>query len=364
MTDCQSEDNRPPWARISFPSGWNSERFSNLTLDDFRQVPEEERKRLKECIRKFPFSKEYTKLSDLNKALREENERPPTPPAYVPSGWTVDQARGLSLGHVIKLSEDEQRLWAAGQTAESARRAHKRGQLPTKPPSYIPGGWSAEQAIFPTFELLSQLSHQDLARFMESRNEANQASSPNIPPPPAQQAPSQLVQVLQREDFPPWGFSILQSYNYESDRIDQIFRDRCTDGFTQELEDVAGKSFNEVNNTFDLKWIDDAPIRGASVEEVRNYFNRIEPESERTAFLMADQGSFDSIMADDGGVYKAPYILVVDATEFDREGGYKGYFKASLDAVASDLYPKMHMELSLREIWATMDDADGIWLGD
>lgn len=36
----------------------------------------------------------------------QANQRPLTPPSYVPSGWTIEQAKGLNLDLVAKLSEE------------------------------------------------------------------------------------------------------------------------------------------------------------------------------------------------------------------------------------------------------------------
>lgn len=67
---------------------------------------DKERKNLWAAIRKFPFSSEYGKIKNLNAALLKAIERPPTPPAYVPVGWTVEQARRFDFNLIAKLSEE------------------------------------------------------------------------------------------------------------------------------------------------------------------------------------------------------------------------------------------------------------------
>ncbi|KAI0105931.1 hypothetical protein F4814DRAFT_78865 [Daldinia grandis] len=376
MSDLQPEDNRPAWARISFPSGWNSERVLNLTVQDFGQVSEDERKRLKESIRRFPFSQEYAKLSDLNKALREANKRPPTPPSYVPLGWTTNEAQGFNLDLVTKLSQDvrlasrEQRLWAAGKTADSVRRAHKQGQLPAGPPSYIPTGWSAEQAIFPSFEILSQLSHQDLTKYMEARNQANMASSPNITPPQGiRTAPSPLVQTLQRGRFPPWGFVIVRTY-YASESRWGKFQERLGAICDKQLDEETGEGLERIKESLEFKMIEDPRLEGVSAAEARKHFHvaksmgGIAAGFELGVLLVVDEGTVDSVLKAEADSCQTPYVMAVDVTESSPEGGYQGQFKVSLDALLCEFYPKFSMGLSPRDLWSMMDEEDGIWIGD
>ncbi|KAI0843869.1 hypothetical protein F5Y00DRAFT_221467 [Daldinia vernicosa] len=370
MSELQTKDDRPAWARISFPSNWNSERLLNLTVEGFAQVSEDERKQLKDSIRRFPFSQEYAKLSDLNKALRKANERPPTPPSYVPPGWTVNQARGLSLDLVTKLSEDEQRLWAAGKTADSARREYKQGQLPAKPPSYIPTGWSAEQAIFPTFEILSQLSHKDLTRYMEARNQANMVLSPDIAPPQAVQiAPSPLVQTLQRAGFPSWGFVIVRTY-YASESRWEEFQERLGAICDKQLDEETGEGLEKIKEALEFKTIEDPRLEDVGVEEARKHFHiaksmgGVAAGFELGVLIMVDAGTMDSVLDDDADGHQTSYVRVVDVTEPSEEGGYQGHFKVSLDALLCEFYPKLSMGLSPRDLWSMMDEEDGTWIGD
>ncbi|KAI1371276.1 hypothetical protein F4677DRAFT_315080 [Hypoxylon crocopeplum] len=263
-------DTRPPWARISFPSGWSSERLQNITVDDFSQIPEEERKLLRSAVRRFPFSPEYTKLQNLNAALLQANQRPPTPPSYVPSGWTIDQARGLNLGLVEKLSEEEQRLWAAGKTADDVKRAQKQGRVPSSAPSYIPTGWTLEQTVSPTFELLSQLSHQDLTKFMEARNAANQPpSSDTSASQEVGVTPSPLVETLQRAGFPPWGFVIVRTY-YGSESRWEMFQERLDAICDQQLDEETGEGLEKIRDTLEFKLIEDPRLENVGAEEARS----------------------------------------------------------------------------------------------
>lgn len=62
-----------------------------------------------------------------------------------------------------------------------------------------------------------------------------------------------------------------------------------------------------------------------------------------------------------------PFILVVDANEDppeDVSGGYPGVFRVAVDALLSELYPKLCMGLSARDLWAMLTDGQEIWTGD
>jgi hypothetical protein len=63
----------------------------------------------------------------------------------------------------------------------------------------------------------------------------------------------------------------------------------------------------------------------------------------------------------------SPYLLAVDVTEpttDDTDEGYPGFFRVAMDALLSELYPKLGMGLSARELWAMLDDGQTLWIGD
>ncbi|XXG96969.1 Checkpoint protein hus1 [Hypoxylon texense] len=328
-----------------------------------------ERKHLWAVVRRFPFAPEYTKIQKLNAALLQSNERPPTPPSYVPSGWTVDQARGFDLNLVTKLSEEEHRLWAAGKTADDVRRAQKRNQLPTNPPGFIPAGWTTEQAICPGFELLSQLSKPDLTRFMEARNQANQNSSAaTSAPQKVAIAPSPLVQTLQRAGFPPWGYVIVRTY-YRSESQWEQFQEKLDAMCDEQLSAETGKGLDKVQETLEFKMIEDPRLQDVSAEEARRHFHvakamgGVAAGLDLNVLLLVDEGVIDSVLNDDAN-NRVPYLTAVDVTEAGESGGYPGRFKVSIDSLLCELYPKLSMGLSPRSLWSMMDDGNGIWTGD
>ncbi|KAI1076083.1 hypothetical protein F5B20DRAFT_341154 [Whalleya microplaca] len=360
---------RPAWARIPFPSGWSSDRVQTLTPDDFSQVPEEERKRLWGAIRKFPFSSEYTKIKELNAGLLQADERLPTPPAYVPPGWTAEQARGFDLNLVTKLSEEEHRLWAAGKVADDVRRAQKQNQLPASAPGYIPAGWTTEQATCPDFELLSRLSKQDLTRFMQARNETNKISAAAPAPLKMDAAPSPLVQTLQRAGFPPWGFVMVRTYYGSESRWEEFQKklDAMCDG---QLNDETGDGLEKVQKALEFKIIEDPRLKGSGVEDARRHFHvakamgGVAVGMDISVLLVGDVGAVDSVLNDDATDESVPYITAVDVTEPGELGGFPGHFKVSIDSLLCELYPKVSMGLSPRSLWSMIEEADGIWTGD
>ncbi|KAI5919752.1 hypothetical protein F4810DRAFT_685562 [Camillea tinctor] len=363
-------DTRPPWARIAFPPGWSSDRVQALTLSDFGQLPDEERTSLWTAISKFPSSSEFTKFFELRQDFRKANERPPTPPSYVPSGWTVNQARGLDLNLISKLPEEERRLWAAGQVADTARIAQKCNQLPTSPPSYIPAGWTTEQAICPSFELLSQLPGEDLNRFIQARNEATQLQiSASIAPKTAEESPSPLVLTLQREGFPPWGFVMVRTY-YRSDSRWEQFLEKFDAACDAQLSHETGDGLDKIKEMLEFKMIEDPRLEDASLDEARIHFQYAKSEGgvaaglEMSVLLLVDAGVVNSVLSDDKDDSSAPYVVSVDVTEVGESEGYPGHFKVSIDSLLCELYPKLCMSLSPRSLWAMMDDADGTWTGD
>lgn len=84
-------------------SCWLINTHHELTLTP---VHAQEREALKQAVRRSAFSPEYAKLQKLNKALPARPARQPTPPSFVPPGWTVEQARGLDMRLTDKLSPE------------------------------------------------------------------------------------------------------------------------------------------------------------------------------------------------------------------------------------------------------------------
>ncbi|KAI1452462.1 hypothetical protein F4805DRAFT_447360 [Annulohypoxylon moriforme] len=363
-------DPRPVWARITFPSGWSSDRVQALTLEDFSQVPEEERQNLWVAIREFPSSSEFGKFLELRRALSKANERPPTPPSYVPPGWTVIEARILDFNMILKLSEEEHRLWIAGKIADLVRRQQKYNTLPTSPPNFIPVGWTTEQAIGPSFELLSQLSKEDLEKFMTSRTEAShKAMMATSAPQQVDVIPSPLVQTLQRSGFPPWGFVIVRTFYGSESRWEQ-FQEKFDEMCDEQLNDESGDGLDKVKETLEFKLIEDPRLEGVSAEEARRHFHiakdmgGVAAGLDMPVLLLGDAATVDSVLNQDANDSDAAYFTVVDVTGVDKPEGYQGHFKVSVNSLLCELYPKLSMGLTPRDLWAMIDEVDGIWAGD
>ncbi|KAI0379385.1 hypothetical protein F5Y04DRAFT_282808 [Hypomontagnella monticulosa] len=366
MLGSEADGHHPLRARIAFPPGWSSERLQDLNVDDFGRIPEE---LLKNAIRKFPFSPDYAKIRELNVALLRANERPPTPPSYVPPGWTIDQAKAFDFNLIAKLSEEEHHLWAAGKTADDVRRAQKQGKLTTYPPTYIPAGWTIEQAISPSFELLSQLSNQDLTKFMEARNKATQLSIPTHSTQNVSLTLSPLVQTLQRAGFPPWGFVLVRT-DYRSESQWGEFQRKLDAMCDAQLDEERGEGLERVRGTLEFKMIDDPRLADVDAEEARRHFHiaksmgGVASGLDMGVLLLADAGTVESVLKHNEVTDPIPYITAVDVTDPGNPEDYPGSFKVSVDSLLCEFYPKLSMGVSPRALYAMMDKPDSIWTGD
>ncbi|KAI8628636.1 hypothetical protein F5Y19DRAFT_476183 [Xylariaceae sp. FL1651] len=314
-------DSRPAWARIPFPSGWSSDRIQALTTGDFSQVPDEERKRLWATNRKLTFSPEYTKIKELNAALLQANERPSTPPAYVPSGWATNQARGFNLDLIAKLSAKEYRLRAAGKTADDVRRAQKQYRLPTHAPSFIPAGWTTEQAMCPNFELLSRLSkhvnQQDFTKSMQARNEANQSLLASTQAPQkVDAAPSPLVQTLQRAGFPPWGFVVVRTY-YRSESHWEQFHQKLEAMCDEQLNGKTWDGLEKIRESLEFKMIEDPRLQDLIIYfHIAKTMGAVATGLDISVLLVGNAEVVDSVLNDGANNSGVPYVTAIDVTDW------------------------------------------------
>lgn len=77
--------------------------------------------------------------------------------------------------------------------------------------------------------------------------------------------------------------------------------------------------------------------------------------------------SFSGGDAQSSSGVKKPYLLVVDVTEppsAEVPEGYPGFFRVAVDALLSELYPKLCMGLSAQDLWAMLGDGQAVWIGD
>ncbi|KAK6865482.1 hypothetical protein PG995_002010 [Apiospora arundinis] len=351
-----------------------------MTKIDFPRAGAE-RAVLKQAVRRHAFSPEYAKLQELNKALSSGAERPATPPSYVPPGWTIEQARRLDPMLVEKLPENEQWLWAAGHCADVARRARKTGRQDENPPAHIPAGWSVEQARSPTFDILSRLPGQELRRYIESRNEQNLS---RMPPPVALEAgsgrsthqpPSPLMQTLQGKGYPAWGFVVVRSY-YGSDERWQAFQEKLGIMCDAQIDQETGEGLQKAKDMLEFKIIEDPSLQGVSHSESREQFHiaramdGVAAGLDLDILLVVNDNVVDSFLGDgteSSTESLSPYLVAVDVTEptsYETPGGYPGFFKVSMEALLSELYPKFCLGLSAMDLWATLGDEQTLWIGD
>lgn len=126
----------------------------------------------------------------------------------------------------------------------------------------------------PTFDILSQLPHEELTRYMQSRNEQTVSL---VRPHPAssadrteqqQQLPSPWVQTLQDKNFPAWGFVLVRTY-YASESRWQAFQARLDALCDEQLDQEAGEGLQKVKESLEFKVIEDPRLAGVSHAEAR-----------------------------------------------------------------------------------------------
>lgn len=59
-----------------------------------------------------------------------------------------------------------------------------------------------------------------------------------------------------------------------------------------------------------------------------------------------------------------PYLVAVAISEPSASDEYPGFFRVSMDRLLSELYPKLCMGLSARELWAMLGEGQNVWTGD
>lgn len=86
--------------------------------------------------------------------------------------------------------------------------------------------------------------------------------------------------------------------------------------------------------------------------------------------LLVDEDVVNSVLGDrsqsssEGPPVPPPYLVAVDISEPSANDEYLGFFRVSMDTLLSELYPKLCMGLSARELWALLGDGQPVWTGD
>lgn len=253
-----------------------------------------------------------------------------------------------------------------------------KGQL-TEPPSYIPAGWSTEQAMAPTFDILSRLPHDELTRYMQSRNEKT-ISLGRCPGsgsgPGSELRLSPLFQALQEKNFPPWGFVLVRTY-YASEPRWEAFKARLNALCDEQLDQEAGEGLQRARESLEFKMIEDTRLAGVGHAEARRHFHTaramggVAAGLDLAVLLLVDEDVVGSVLGDrtpssysESAVALRPHLIAVDVSEPPTGDEYPGFFPVPADALLSELYPKLCMGLSARDLWAMLGDGQTVWTGD
>ncbi|KAJ8123340.1 hypothetical protein ONZ43_g687 [Nemania bipapillata] len=187
--------------------------------------------------------------------------------------------------------------------------------------------------------------------------------------------PSPLVQTLQREGYPAWGFVLVRTY-YASEERWQTFQERLDKLCDVQLDEESGEGLQLVKDRLEFKMIEDPRLQGISNTEARKHFHiaramgGVADGLGLDVLLLIDEDVVNSFLDDEAqpsSEESSPYLLAVDVTEpieEDTDEGYPGFFRVSMDALLSELYPKLNMGLTAKELWAMLDDGQTLWIGD
>lgn len=190
------------------------------------------------------------------------------------------------------------------------------------------------------------------------------SSSNTIPPS------SPLSQTLQRRGYPAWGFVLVRTYYASEDRW-QAFQKRLDALCDAQLDEETGPGLQRVKDTLEFKMIEDPRLQGVDSTEARCHFHiacavgGVAAGLDSELFLFVDEDVIASVLGEDGDI--APYLVAVDAKEpvaDETPEEYPGFFRVAGDALLSELYPKLRMGLSPRDLWATIEDGQITWTGD
>ncbi|KAK8087910.1 hypothetical protein PG997_002871 [Apiospora hydei] len=189
------------------------------------------------------------------------------------------------------------------------------------------------------------------------------------------QPPSPLIQTLQRRGYPAWGFVIVRT-DYASEERWQAFQEKLDALCDAQLDEETGHGLQRIKDALEFKMIEDPRLQGASSAEARKHFHiprgmgGVAAGLDLELFLLVDEGVVASVLgsADVASPFSeaamsSPYLVAVDAAD-ETADGYPGFFRVLGDALLSELYPKLCMGLSPKDLWAMLGDGQTSWTGD
>lgn len=84
------------------------------------------------------------------------------------------------------------------------------------------------------------------------------------------QPPSPLVQALQKESYPAWGFVLVRTYYASEDRW-QAFQERLDTLCDAQLDEETGDGLQDIKDKLEFKMIEDPRLQDASMAEARKW---------------------------------------------------------------------------------------------
>ncbi|KAK8088560.1 hypothetical protein PG997_003521 [Apiospora hydei] len=175
--------------------------------------------------------------------------------------------------------------------------------------------------------------------------------------------------------YPAWGFVVVRTY-YASEEQWQAFRKRLDVFCNAQIDEEIGEGLQYAKDTLEFKMIEDPRLEGVGHTQARKHFHAARTMGDVAAgldldlMILVDEDVIKSFLADgaqSSSGTSSPYLVAVDVTESPSEGtpeGYPGFFRVSMDALLSELYPKLCMGLSAKELWAMLGDGQVLWIGD
>ncbi|KAI5812674.1 hypothetical protein BZA77DRAFT_375181 [Pyronema omphalodes] len=211
-----------------------------------------------------------------------------------------------------------------------------------------------------TLHNLSSMSHCQKPRFR--------------PVPHPSTSPAPFVQVIKSSNLNgPWGFLAFRTF-YSNPSLWSQFQQHFTALLSSQLTPSNGTGILSVVHDFQIIWIEDPSLDGASMEDIRLYVSDMREEGsipqgmEWSMVLVADELAAVSVVEvskEKNGMKAIPWVggLDVDFGEEEEEEGYEGFFKVAVQTLLTELFPVVATQrMAPSEMVAGVDSELGVWI--